>query len=214
MDDYYDEETDIYHNDERSSPSGRFMSHEEQELKDMTRRSEAWDSDDEKASRSIKLSGTKRDQFYDDDELEFDDDEELSDGVGNYWSNAVGGIDSYPLARPSDARTRQWRDRERPSPTAQPHQRGRSRRSRSGMKPKTTFRSGTPSAPQFVIDFYNRLFWFGFESLGSDETLDTYGTKFGGTRGKFNALALAVSLVASQHRGFSDSLTPCLLCLT
>lgn len=51
---------------------------------------------------------------------------------------------------------------------------------------RTTFRSGAPSTPEPITDFYDRLFWYGFnpdESIApGDKTL------FGGTKGKFNGL--------------------------
>ena len=53
---------------------------------------------------------------------------------------------------------------------------------------RTTFRSGAPKPPEPVADFYDRLFWYGFNP---DETIAPGDkTLFGGTKGKFNGLAL------------------------
>ena len=50
-----------------------------------------------------------------------------------------------------------------------------------------TFRSGQPKTPKKIEDFYDRLFWFGFNPDESIAPGDK--TVFGGTKGKFNGLA-------------------------
>ena len=52
---------------------------------------------------------------------------------------------------------------------------------------RSSFRSGAPPPPRPVRDFYNKLFWFGFDP---STTRSTDRTMFGGTRGKFNAMSL------------------------
>ena len=52
---------------------------------------------------------------------------------------------------------------------------------------RSSFRSGAPSPPRPLKEFYDKLFWFGFDpnTTGPDDR-----TMFGGTRGRFNALDL------------------------
>jgi len=50
---------------------------------------------------------------------------------------------------------------------------------------RSSFRSGAPPPPRPVKQFYDKLFWFGFDP---DVTQPTDRTMFGGTRGKFNAM--------------------------
>lgn len=55
------------------------------------------------------------------------------------------------------------------------------------MADRSSFRSGAPPPPRPVKQFYDKLFWFGFDP---DVTRPTDRTMFGGTRGKFNAMDL------------------------
>jgi hypothetical protein len=55
---------------------------------------------------------------------------------------------------------------------------------------RTTFRSGTPPPPPVLKDFYSRLFWYGFDSDEFESAGGDSKTMFGGTKGKFNGLAL------------------------
>ena len=53
---------------------------------------------------------------------------------------------------------------------------------------RSSFRSGAPPPPRPLKEFYEKLFWFGFDTntfTGPDDR-----TMFGGTRGRFNALDL------------------------
>ena len=52
---------------------------------------------------------------------------------------------------------------------------------------RTSFRSGTPSAPPVAKGFYERLFWHGFDPDESEGVGDK--TVFGGTKGKFDGLS-------------------------
>ena len=52
---------------------------------------------------------------------------------------------------------------------------------------RSSFRTGAPPPPRPVKEFYDKLFWFGFDP---DSTRPTDRTMFGGTRGKFNAVDL------------------------
>ena len=54
---------------------------------------------------------------------------------------------------------------------------------------RKTFRSGNPPPPNFLKDFYNQLFWYGFDPEETTTTSDSK-TMFGGTKGKFNGLGL------------------------
>jgi hypothetical protein len=103
-----------------------------------------------------------------------DDEEETT---GNFWSNPESSLDpAPPLARrPSSQSTGlvPTTNKRRPPP-----------------RRRTTFRSGIPEPPPPVTDFYNRLFWYGFDPTqenANDSPADK--TMFGGTKGKFNGLA-------------------------
>lgn len=52
---------------------------------------------------------------------------------------------------------------------------------------RSSFRTGAPPPPRPIKQFYDKLFWFGFDP---DATQPTDRTMFGGTRGKFNAVDL------------------------
>lgn len=55
---------------------------------------------------------------------------------------------------------------------------------------RTTFRSGTPSAPKPFADMYDRFFWYGFDPELADTTPDGFDkTAFGGMKGKFDGLS-------------------------
>ena len=102
---------------------------------------------------------------------------------GNFWINP-----EPPAAfDPETDRRRQSRRRET-SPS-----RSEERRSPPTRR-RTPVRTGEPRLPPPVSDFYNRLFWFGFDPTETTDAKDK--TMFGGTRGKFNGLAY----VGSQDR--------------
>ena len=113
---------------------------------------------------------------------EEEEEEEEAPASGNFWFNPKPSLD---LDRPVPTRTGPQRRRERfPQSTAPPH----SRPSPRGQAPlRTTFRSGTPPPLAPVRDFYDRLFWYGFDPADSSSPADP--TMFGGTKGKFNGLA-------------------------
>lgn len=62
---------------------------------------------------------------------------------------------------------------------------------------RSSFRSGAPPPPRPVKQFYDKLFWFGFDP---DATGPTDRTMFGGTRGKFNAMDLLRDREERQRR--------------
>mmetsp|Transcript_21261 Transcript_21261/g.38409 ORF Transcript_21261/g.38409 Transcript_21261/m.38409 type:complete len:753 (-) Transcript_21261:481-2739(-) len=138
-------------------------------------------------------------QRYDNNEDEYGADDKDYDGdetlAGNFWSNPLQDMDPYPQG--ADQRRRST---PRPPSTAGSQEQRRRRsvpRSRRGAsednygtppRQRTTFRSGTPQPPAPIRDFYNRLFWYGFDN--SETTGPEDRTMFGGTRGKFNGLDL------------------------
>jgi len=114
--------------------------------------------------------------FWEDDD-EYGGDEGV-ESLGNFWSNPKEGFDRYP-----EGKTPRSQRRRMPSTSTADHD---PRRLESPRKPKS-FRSGTPPPPPPVSDFYNRLFWYGFDPSESSSVADK--TMFGGTKGKFNGLA-------------------------
>ncbi|KAL3816347.1 hypothetical protein ACHAXA_011447 [Cyclostephanos tholiformis] len=62
---------------------------------------------------------------------------------------------------------------------------------------RSSFRSGAPPPPRPIKQFYDKLFWFGFDP---DATGPTDRTMFGGTRGKFNAIDLLRDREERQRR--------------
>jgi hypothetical protein len=62
---------------------------------------------------------------------------------------------------------------------------------------RSSFRSGAPPPPRPVKQFYDKLFWFGFDP---DATGPADRTMFGGTRGKFNAMDLLRDREERQRR--------------
>jgi len=74
---------------------------------------------------------------------------------------------------------------------------------------KSTVPDDTPKPPKPARDFYDRLFWYGFDSSESDGVGDK--TVFGGTKGKFSGLAYlqstedgSRSLPSSRTRNYYD----------
>jgi hypothetical protein len=128
------------------------------------------------------------DDYYsldDDDSLDMEE-EEASTAPGNFWINS------------SPDRTEEERRRRRRS-TAQPP-----------PLRKSSVRSGAdPKPPPPLLDFYNRLFWYGLDP--SDDVSGEYEneadsekrTMFGGTKGKFNGLSFlsdAVGVVPPEKQ--------------
>lgn len=67
---------------------------------------------------------------------------------------------------------------------------------------RSTFRTGGPQVPKPAKDFYNRLFWYGFDPDDTEEVGDK--TVFGGTKGKFNGL----SYLSASESGSNSRLLP------
>lgn len=113
-----------------------------------------------------------------DDRYDFyDEEDEEGDEGGNFWSNPPARYDEVP----PKGRV--------PRPNEPPRERRRPQRARNGSerRRKSTFRSGTPPPIPVVGDFYNQLFWYGFDPNESNSPADK--TMFGGTKGKFNGLS-------------------------
>jgi hypothetical protein len=125
----------------------------------------------------------QEDNEYDNDYDESDEyDIQSSNPRGNFWSNPPRSLDSYnPSRKRRSTRTRQ-RQREL---VVQPTRRGGRE---SSKRMRKTFRSGNPPPPNIIKEFYDKLFWYGFDA---DETISAADrTMFGGTKGKFNGLNL------------------------
>lgn len=154
----------------------------ERELKSMryAQDEDYLDDDDES---EIQFAYDDDDEDYDQDwrEQEYNDEIDADDSIpqnGNFWTNPREGLDPISVA-PSSRR------RSMPPSTAVPH-----RRTPRNPGARTTFRSGTPAPPGPVKDLYDRLFWYGMDEEDGDWVPKSYDkTVFGGTRGKFNALA-------------------------
>jgi len=154
----------------------------------------------------------KNSEDYDDDYDDYDDDyeDETTSAPGNFWSNPKPGLDPYPSERLKEERRKrraEGGDDNLPPTTADASEPGRRRPPRQQRRPSSgrrrqseekygvpppsrssTFRSGVPPPPGPMKDFYDRLFWYGFDS--EDTTSPADRTMFGGTRGKFNGLDL------------------------
>jgi hypothetical protein len=128
----------------------------------------AYDDDDEDYSQDWREQ-----EYYE----EIDTDDRIPQN-GNFWTNPRQGLDPIGAVPPPRRRTM-------PPSTAVPH-----RRPPRNSGARTTFRSGTPAPPGPVKDLYDRLFWYGMDEEDGDWVPKSYDkTVFGGTRGKFNALA-------------------------
>lgn len=110
---------------------------------------------------------------YDDDQYDDYNDDDSGPIAGNYWSNSNG----KKAGSTSVSRRNGERDYYRRNPYDD--------RGRPGKR--TTFRSGRPTVPRPAKDFYDRLFWYGFDPSETTDVGDK--TVFGGTKGKFNGLA-------------------------
>lgn len=122
------------------------------------------------------------DEFIEEDEgdIAVDNDSDLPE-TGNYWSNPKRSLDPYPDVPAAPRR----RSRPMPPSTALPR-----RRPSQNRGSRTTFRSGTPPTSDAFTEFYDRLFWYGMDEEDGDWVPKGYDkTVFGGTRGKFDALA-------------------------
>jgi hypothetical protein len=145
----------------------------------------------------------QRDDDDDDDGYYLDDEGNTGEAVaGNFWSNPTNGVDRPPPRISRRGKRQQQRNiydddedtdyendgdddddgdssrrqrRRQTSPRRRPQQQQRSR---------TPARTGTPQVPQVFKDFYDTIFWFGFDIDESADVGDK--TVFGGTKGKFN----------------------------
>jgi len=153
---------------------------------------------------------------------------DAADGIfegdgGNFWVNTPGATDRYPVPRrrPGGRRRRPEGDgrvRRRSAEDDDDARWATTQRDREdarsdwededgygeyeyGVPPpnrsRSSFRSGAPPPPNPVKNLYDRLFWFGFDS---DATQPADRTMFGGTRGKFNAMALLKDREDRQRR--------------
>lgn len=108
----------------------------------------------------------------------YDEDENDENDTGNFWTNPVGGM---------DFRERQARNKQRPS-TRRTFPPPKTFMNDAKKTQRKTFRSGNPPPPNIIKEFYDRLFWYGFDPDETTSAADR--TMFGGTRGKFDGLGL------------------------
>ena len=114
------------------------------------------------------------DDFYDDEDDDFDEDDETTGG--NFWSNPQAGAPQRRRQR----QPRRYDDEEENFARRSSRPRSQGRRSSKRAPAPTAF--GEP--PKVFKDFYDQLFWYGFDIEESAEVGDN--TVFGGTKGKFN----------------------------
>ncbi|CAJ1943082.1 unnamed protein product [Cylindrotheca closterium] len=125
------------------------------------------------------------DRYFD----KYDDDysDEEAD-PGNFWSNPSGGVD-----RPIPSRRRQ-------GSLQQPRPRGYSAEGkRRPPARRSPIRMNGSSVPNPAKDFYERLFWYGFDADDTEGVGDK--TVFGGTKGKFNGLSFKEASETSPYQG-------------
>jgi hypothetical protein len=168
--DYYDDEE--YENyDDDDDRNGFF----EQEQRDLP-------IDPLYASETVSLDRRRQDEWIQDEE----EDQEMfyernrdEQSIGNYWSNPKASLDmNAPAAAAARRYTRQQQRQQRDSV---PDSSARPRRS--------SIRSGTPPPPAPIVEFYNRLFWYGMDPSFGDSDSDSDTSRSSGTKGKFNGLA-------------------------
>jgi DNA-directed RNA polymerase subunit delta len=166
------------------------------------------DDDDDDDESHYDDDDLKYDDQYDDELEDYDDDDDDEPNAGNFWSNPAGGIGAIPSAsskRGPLTRPRMVQiSRRVPPPSLRDDDdddydyndddddgvrpRPRPRRPRSATTARRSpVRNSVPQPPRVIADFYDKFFWFGFDSNNSDEVGDK--TIFGGTKGKFNGLA-------------------------
>lgn len=127
--------------------------------------------------------GLEDKDYYDGEEYELEEDEDELPDPGNYWSNPKGGMDRPVRTQPRTNRV----------PNSKGFVAERRRRPPAGRR--SSIRYGSPPPPKPAKDFYERLFWYGFDPDDSEGVGDK--TVFGGTKGKFNGL----SYISATERG-------------
>ena len=139
---------------------------------------ENWNNRAER-QRNDRLA-TYSDYQYDDDDYFTNDkddyyrnDEENTNEVGNFWSNPTRGVDR----RKNRQQGRNYDDEDNYNEV---------RRAKRKRGRRTPIRDTTPQVPRVIRDFYDNIFWYGFDI----DDIDGVGDKnsFGGTKGKFNGL--------------------------
>eukprot|EP00557_Chaetoceros_sp_GSL56_P008319 CAMPEP_0176505406 /NCGR_PEP_ID=MMETSP0200_2-20121128/16476_1 /TAXON_ID=947934 /ORGANISM="Chaetoceros sp., Strain GSL56" /LENGTH=674 /DNA_ID=CAMNT_0017904955 /DNA_START=423 /DNA_END=2447 /DNA_ORIENTATION=- len=133
------------------------------------------------------------DYDYNYSDVDEDDDDDDESYTGNFWANPVGGMDFRE-------RQKKQSNKQRPSAAATTTTSTTTRRTLPPPPKKTfvtsdakksqrkTFRSGNPPPPNIIKEFYDKLFWYGFDPDETTSAADR--TMFGGTRGKFDGLGL------------------------
>jgi hypothetical protein len=116
----------------------------------------------------------------------YDEDENNENVTGNFWTNPVGGM---------DFRERQTKNQHRPS-TRRTFPPPKTFMNDAKKMQRKTFRSGNPPPPNIIKEFYDRLFWYGFDPDETTSAADR--TMFGGTRGKFDGLGLLQDIEEEQ----------------
>ncbi len=130
------------------------------------------DEEDDRGAYTTRRRGSRRPNRVEDE------------SVGNFWNNPIGGMDRYEDYDEDSA----GRDRPRPRSRQRRNLSSRSNMPRNRESSRKTFRSGTPPPPAILKDFYDNLFWYGFDADETTSAADK--TMFGGTRGKFSGLGL------------------------
>ena len=164
--------------------------------------------------------------YYDEDDFYYDTDDSQEDfretsysagatsrdGGGNYWSNPTKRLDRPPPGLYDDdgrgPSTDKPRRVARPSTNQQQEERRRRSTRRMNRSPngdvggansnrRSSITMNQNDSPTAFKNFYDRLFWSGFDPDDPDDTEGGGGgsssvgdkTAFGGTKGKFNGLA-------------------------
>ena len=171
-----------------------------------------------------RLRDDDDDDDDDDDGYYLDDEGNTGEAVaGNFWSNPTNGVDRPPprISRrgkrqqqrniydddedtdyendgdddDDDGDSSRRRRRRQTSPPRRWPQQQQQQRSRSPV------RTGTPQVPQVFKDFYDTIFWFGFDIDESADVGDK--TVFGGTKGKFNGFNYLSAAENERNNGSS-----------
>ena len=157
------------------------------------------DSETVPRSRSTSNPSSYQYQYDEDDDDEEDDDDWEDDGkdaaVGNFWSNPAGGMD----AKLQETGRGKGISKRGPSSNSNSRETRNPPRQRERGSQRKTFRSGNPPPPGIMRDFYDKLFWFGFDP--EDTTTSADRTMFGGTRGKFDGMGLLQDIEEESFGG-------------
>jgi len=146
------------------------------------------DDDDEYNDNDQEEDQYDTQEYYEDDDEYTERNRDMKSNTnsarGNFWSNPQRTLDSYTPSSNKQRPSKRTSQRQREI-LASPTRRGRES---SKKKMRKTFRSGNPPPPNIIKEFYDKLFWYGFDADETTSAADR--TMFGGTKGKFNGLNL------------------------